>query len=269
MVLRDTLIDLAVRYGFQVLGAFVILIAASIAGRWAGRATEHWLAEKQFEPPIRTLAARLVWAVIMLLALVMALDRFGFQIAPLVAGIGVAGLGVSFALQGVLSNVMAGLTIVFTKPFRVGEYIEVASVHGEVTVISLFSTILTHPDRSRVVIPNRKIVGEILHNYGSLRQLHLALGVAYGVDAARAVALAREVVEANSRALKQPAAVIGIKALTDEGISIAVDPWVAVVDYISASAEIYQSLVERFRAERIELSVPGQLRLIGGAPQAA
>jgi small conductance mechanosensitive channel len=168
-----------------------------------------------------------------------------------------------------LSNVMAGLTIVFTKPFRVGEYIEVASVHGEVTVISLFSTILTHPDRSRVVIPNRKIVGEILHNYGSLRQLHLTLGVAYGVDTARALALAREVVEANPRALKQPAAVVGIKALTDEGISVAVDPWVAVVDYISASAEIYQSLVERFRAEDIELSVPGQLRLVGGTPQAA
>jgi small conductance mechanosensitive channel len=269
MALKDSLIDLAVRYGFQVLGAFAILIAASVAGRWAGRATERWLAEKQFEPPIRMLAARLVWAVTMLVALVMALDRFGFQIAPLVAGIGVAGLGVSFALQGVLSNVMAGVTIIFTKPFRVGEYIEVVSVHGEVTAISIFSTILIHPDRSRVVIPNRKIVGEILHNYGSLRQLHLTLGVAYGVDTARVLALAREVVEANPRALKQPAAVVGIKALTDEGISIAVDPWVAVVDYISASAELYQSLVERFRAEGIELSVPGQLRLVGRTPQAA
>ena len=269
MNLRDTLIDLAVRYGFQVLGAFAILIAASLAGRWAGRATEHWLAEKRFEPPIRKLAARLVWAVVMLLAVVMALDRFGFQIAPLVAGIGVAGLGVTFALQGVLSNVVAGLTIIFTKPFRVGEYIEVVSVHGEVTEISIFSTILIHPDRSRVVIPNRKIVGEILHNYGTVRQLHLTLGVAHGVDAARALTLAREVVEANPRTLKQPSAVIGIKALGDSGINIAVDPWVSVVDYISASAEIYQSLVERFRAAGVELSVPGQLRLVGGAPQAA
>jgi small conductance mechanosensitive channel len=269
MTLRDTLIDLAVRYGFQVLGAVVILIAASMAGRWAGRATEHWLAEKQFEPPIRILAARLVWGVVMLLAVVMALDRFGFQIAPLVAGIGVAGLGITFALQGVLSNVMAGLTIIFTKPFRVGEYIEVVSVHGEVAVISIFSTILTHPDRSRVVIPNRKIVGEILHNYGSVRQLHLTLGVAHGVDSARALTLAREVVEANPRTLKQPPAVIGIKALGDAGISIAVDPWVGVVDYIAASAEIYQSLIERFRAEGIELSVPGRVRLVGGAPQAA
>lgn len=269
MTLRDTLIDLAVRYGFQVLGAVVILVAASIAGRLAGRAIDRWLAEKQFEPPMRKLAARLVWVVVMLLAAVMALDRFGFQIAPLVAGLGVAGLGITFALQGVLSNVMAGLTIIFTKPFRTGEYIEVVSVHGEVTEISIFSTILTHADRSRVVIPNRKIVGEILHNYGSVRQMHLTLGVAHGVDTARAVALAREVVEANARALKQPPAVIGIKSLGDSGISITVDPWVAVVDYIAASAEIYQGLVERFRAERIELSIPGQLRLVGGAPQAA
>jgi small conductance mechanosensitive channel len=266
MVLRDTLIDLAVRYGFQVLGAFVILIAASIAGRWAGRATEHWLAEKQFEPPIRTLAARLVWAVIMLLALVMALDRFGFQIAPLVAGIGVAGLGVSFALQGVLSNVMAGLTIVFTKPFRVGEYIEVASVHGEVTEISLYSTILTHADRSRVVIPNRKIVGEILHNYGQIRQLDIVVGVAYSTDLNQALAAINDIMQGNAHVLKDPAPVIQVTLLADSSINIAVKPWVKVPDYVAAGGEINKAIVETFRGRNIVIPFPQrEVRLLSGA----
>ena len=81
---------------------------------------------------MRLLIVRVLRIVVMLFAVVVALDKFGFQIAPLVAGIGVAGLGIGIALQGVLGNVVAGLSIIFTKPFRVGEYIEIAGVRGDV-----------------------------------------------------------------------------------------------------------------------------------------
>src|SRR5205085_7688080 len=124
----------------------------------------------------------------MLFALVLAVDKFGFQVAPLVAGIGVAGLGIGLAFQGVLSNIVAGLTIIVTKPFRIGEYIEVVGVHGDVVAIELSSTTLLHPDRSRVIIPNRKIVGEILHNFGTMRQVRLAVGVPRSVDLPAALA---------------------------------------------------------------------------------
>src|SRR6185369_4495127 len=162
-------IDLAIRYGFQMIGAFVILGAGVLVARWAGNLTDGWLQKRALEPPARRLMVRSVRIVVMVFALVVALDKFGFQIAPLVAGIGVAGLGIGIALQGVLSNVVAGLTIIFTKPFLVGEYIQVVGVHGQVSAIELFSTTLRHFDQSRVVIPNRKIVGEILHNYGHIR----------------------------------------------------------------------------------------------------
>ena len=109
--------------------------------------------------------------------LVVALDQFGVQVAPLIAGIGVAGIGIGIALQGVLRNVMAGLSIIFTKPFRVGDYIDIVGVYGQVTTIDIFSTTLMHADLSKVVIPNHKIVGEILHNYGRMRQLNLTVGV--------------------------------------------------------------------------------------------
>jgi small conductance mechanosensitive channel len=84
--------------------------------------------------------------VVLMFTLVVALDKFGFQVAPLVAGIGVAGLGVGIALQGVLSNMVAGLSIILTKPFRVGEWISIVGVYGQVSAIELFSTTLAHPD---------------------------------------------------------------------------------------------------------------------------
>ena len=266
--INTMVIGLAVQYGFQVLGALVMLAVGAVAGKWVAGAVDRSMARHQFEPPIRRLSSRVAFLLVMLMAAVMALDRFGFQIAPLVAGIGVAGLGVGIAMQGVLSNVVAGLTIIFTKPFTVGQYIAIVGVHGEVSTIELFSTTLIHADQSRVIIPNRKIVGEILHNYGAVRQLHLEVAVPYGTDVGRAVALATEVVRGNRRVLPQPEAVVGVKSLGEAGITIAVEPWVSVPDFGPAGAEIYQSLVERFRGERMALHSLREMRLVSAGSAA-
>jgi small conductance mechanosensitive channel len=248
---RDLILDLVIRYGFQVLGALVILTAGFVVAHWIGRLTDQWLQRQTMEPPMRKLTVRVVRAVVLLFALIVALDKFGFQIAPLVAGIGVVGLGIGFALQGVLSNVVAGLTIIFTKPYRVGEFISLLGVHGEVIAIELFSTTLVHPDRSRIVIPNRKIVGEILHNFGSMRQLTLAVRVPHDADLAAALAAAREVTAAQPRVLKDPAPVVGVTEIGPLGVKLTIQPWVAVAEVVPAEAELYRALLERFRGERI------------------
>src|SRR5690349_22464794 len=163
MHVQELIVDLAVRYGFQVLGAVVVLLLGAIVARWVGALVTGQLARRSMEPPMVQLLTRAAKIVVMLFALVVAMDKLGFQIAPLVAGIGVAGLGIGFALQGVLSNIVAGMTIIFTKPFRVGEHIAVAGVHGDVASIDLGPTTLVHPDRSRVIIPYVKIVRESLN----------------------------------------------------------------------------------------------------------
>jgi len=184
------------------------------------------------------------------------LGQLGVQIAPLLAGIGVAGLGVGLALQGVLSNVVAGLSIIFTKPYRVGEHISLLGVQGDVLTIDLFSTTLLHPDRSRVVIPNKKIVGEILHNFGNIRQLHLAVTVAYSTNLTEALALVRSSMASNSGVLKDPAPGVGISKLGDSGITIAIDPWVTVADYGRVQGELNQVLVEQFQSADIQIPFP-------------
>jgi small conductance mechanosensitive channel len=266
---KDLVIDLVIRYGFQVLGALVILAVGAILGRWLGGLIDQRLRARAMEPPMRALVVRALHIVVMLFAVVVALDKFGFQIAPLVAGIGVAGLGIGIALQGVLSNIVAGLSIIFTKPFRVGEYIEIAGVRGDVSAIELFSTTLLHPDRSRVIIPNRKLVGEILHNFGTMRQLHLTVTVPLGADVGAALTAATDVVVRNERVLKDPAPQVGIAQLGDGGIKIGVGPWVRVVDVGAAEAELNRSLAEQFQGRGIRLGFgPADVRLINGAAAA-
>jgi len=264
---KKILIDFFIRYGFQIIGATIILATGAFVARWVGRILERLLGRREMEPPMRVLIVRTISFVVIIFTVVLALDKVGVQVAPLVAGIGVVGVGVGLAMQGVLGNVVAGLTIIFTKPFRVGEYVELAGVQGQVTNVELFSTVLLHSDNSRVVVPNRKIVGEILHNYGAIRQLDLSVGVSYATNIDEVLSAVRELLNSNRRVLREPAAVVGIAALADSAITLAIKPWVSVDDYVAAQVELYQAIVQRFRASGIEIPVPQRdVRLLRRAP---
>jgi small conductance mechanosensitive channel len=246
-------IDLLVQFGPRLLTAVLILAAGVMASRWVGRATASALGKLELEPPVRSLLARVASLLVLALFAVMALQNLGVELLPLIAGVGIAGAGVALALQGVLGNLAAGLTIIFTRPFRVGEYVSIVGVEGRVESVGLFSTILGHADRSQVVVPNRKIVGEILHNYGAIRQLHLTVGVPYDTDLPRAQAAIQALLEANPRVLKDPRPQVSVGALGDYAVAIRVNPWTAVDDHDDASGEIQQAIVAAFRERGIAL----------------
>jgi small conductance mechanosensitive channel len=264
--LQKQLIDLSVQYGPKLLAAILIMVAGFFVSRWIGKLVGKWTSKLELEPPVRLLMLRVVRLMVMLLFLVMMLQQLGFQLLPLIAGLSVAGAGIALAMQGVLSNLFAGLTIILSKPFRVGEYVQITSVEGQVQAIDLFSTKLLHADKSRVVIPNRKIVGEILHNYGKIRQLSVSVGVAYGTDLNAALAVVSEVVNSNPMVLKEPAPVVGVTALADSSVNIFVGPWVNVPDFGGATAAINKGIAEAFRQRGISIPFPQrEVRLLNPA----
>ncbi|HXJ51656.1 MAG TPA: mechanosensitive ion channel family protein [Burkholderiales bacterium] len=254
--ITTTAIDLAVKFAPKALVAVLILAAGFYAGRWAGRGLTRALARVQLEPPVRALLARVTEVMVLGLFAIMALQNLGVELLPLIAGLGIAGAGVALAMQGVLGNIVAGLTIMITRPFKVGDFISVAGEQGAVEDISLFSTTLGHADQSKVVIPNRKIVGEILHNYHAVRQLGIEVGVSYKTDIVTAVQTIREILRANPRVLKDPDPVVGIARLRDSCVVLAVAPWVQAGDYGPAGAEINQAILEAFRARDIVIPAP-------------
>ncbi len=259
-------IDVAVRFGPKVLVAITIMVVGYYVGRWVGRAMGRGLSKFDLEPPVRDLLVRIVRILVLGMFAIMALQNLGVELLPLIAGIGVAGAGIALAMQGVLGNVVAGLTIIFTRPFRVGEYISIVGVEGKVENIALFSTTLTHADLSRVMIPNRKIVGEILHNYGRIRQLNIVVGVAYNTDLNKALALIRGILQGNAKVLKEPAAGLSISVLADSSVNISVNPWVNVPDFGAAGSEINKALVETFRSSGIDIPFPQrEIRMLGGS----
>ena len=261
---RDWLVEYAIEFGPRLFVAIVIMVAGWFVAKWVSRPADRLLERFHVDVALRQLLTRVVHALVLLLFAIMALQNLGVELLPLIAGLGIAGAGIALAMQGVLGNMAAGLTIIFTRPFHVGEYISIVGEEGEVVDISLFSTVLAHPDRSRVVVPNRKIVGEVLHNYGSIRQLDLAVGVAYGAPLEEAIAVLREAVSANPRVLREPEPVIGVTRLADSSVTVSVKPWVNIGDYGPAGAEINRAIVEVLRERGIAIPRPQvEVRMLG------
>ena len=261
--LTDKIILYFIEHGMQILTAIVIMGIGVLIARWIGNIMKGWLTKKAFDEPVSVLIVRVIKLLIIAFIGIMALGQMGIQVTPLIAGIGVAGVGASLAMQGLLGNLVAGLTIIFSKPFTIGEYIELLGVYGQVTDIALFSTTLLHADNSHVIVPNRKIVGEILHNYGKIRQLDLFVGISYDTDLALARNVVSNILQHNPRVMKEPAAVVGISSLGESFITLTIKPWVGVEDFVAAQSEIYHSLLESFRDNNIEIPGPRQaVRLI-------
>jgi len=254
--LTDRIIFYFVDHGLQILTAIFIMGIGVLVARWIGNLVHRWLKSKSFDEPVSVLIVRIIKLLIVVFVGVMALGQMGVQITPLIAGIGVAGVGASLAMQGILGNLVAGLTIIFTKPFSIGEYIELLGVYGQVIEIELFSTTLLHMDNSRVTVPNRKIVGEILHNYGKIRQLDLSVGIAYKADLTTALSTVHDILKENRRVLTDLAPVVGIASLNETSILLAIKPWVKVEDFVFAQAEIYQSVLKAFQEKKIEIPGP-------------
>ncbi len=265
---KSTIVDLAIQFGPKVVVAIIIIIVGVYVGRWIGNVSDKALDKLKLEPPVQELLVRIIRIIVLGLFTIMALQNLGIQLLPLIAGLGVAGAGVALAMQGVLGNIMAGLTIIFTKPFRVGEYISIGEEEGQVENISLFSTVLGHYDLSQVVIPNRKIVGEILHNFGEIRQLDIHVGVAYDTDLDKALAAINEILQNNPRVLKAPEPIVIANRLAGSAIEISVKPWIKVPDYIYAKGEVTKAIVESFRLRGIVIPFSQhEVRILGDKPE--
>src|SRR3989344_8140051 len=142
----DTAIDFLVNYSFQVIGAILILIIGAVAARWTGGIILGVCQRRKLDITLSQFFASTGRIIVLMFAFIVALGKFGITIAPFIAVIGATAFGITYAVQGPLSNYGAGLAIIITRPFVVGNTIEVKGVHGIVEEIGLGATRLSNPD---------------------------------------------------------------------------------------------------------------------------
>ena len=266
-------------FGSAVLawsGRLAIALVILLVGWWLARrisgAVQRLLTRGGADPLLGSFLRNVVFVVLFVLVVVGALDRAGVPTASLLAALGAAGLAIGLALQGSLSNLAAGVLLMVFRPFRVGQYVEVAGVAGTVQEVSLMHTRLLSPDNRVIVLPNSKVAGDAIVNHSACgtRRIDLVIGIGYGDDLARAIERVRELLAGDRRVLSEPAADVAVSQLGETSVQLAVRPWVNTTDAWGVQTSLLRSIKERFDAEGIRISPPPRevMVLREGAPPA-
>jgi small conductance mechanosensitive channel len=194
----------------------------------------------------------------MVIGFLVALSQFGVEIGPLVAGLGVAGFVVGFALQDSLGNLAAGLMILLYRPFDVGDFIDAAGMTGKVEAMSIASTTLLTVDNQLLIIPNSKIWGDVIRNVTAkdTRRVDLIFGIGYEDSIPKAEAILREIVQNHELVLKDPEPVIKLHNLGDSSVDFVVRPWAKTSDYWEVYWDVTREVKERFDSEGISIPYP-------------
>lgn len=260
-------IDAALALALNVIYAIVILTVALYLSGWMRRRI-NGLAEHhpRLDPTLFSFVGNLAKYLVLLLAVVFVLSRFGIQTTSLVALIGAAGLAIGLALQGTLSNLAAGVMIVLFRPFRVGDAIDAGDASGTVREISLFSTELRTYDGLQVIVPNGDIWASAITNYSAnpQRMVDLTVGVAYDTNLRRAREVLAAVLAAEPRILREPAPFVKVKELGDSAVTLHVRGWVARGDYLDTRCDVTEAVKTALDAAGIDIPFPTQTLVVDG-----
>lgn len=192
------------------------------------------------------------------LVVVVAIYAAGVEMSSFVAIIGAAGLAVGLALQGSLSNLAGGVLIIALRPFKVGDYIDVASQSGTVSEIGLFYTWLTTLDNRAVILPNAAVSGSTLVNYGiyPTRRADFKFSAAYGADSAEVRRVLMETVKADSRILSTPEPFVKMSGHGASSVEYTVRVWANVSEYWDVYFDMFEAVKTAFDAHGIEIPYP-------------
>jgi small conductance mechanosensitive channel len=254
--LIDIIIDFFANYSFQVVGAILILVIGFVVARAVASFLTKFFERKQFDITLSKFAVATAKGTILAFAIIIALGKFGITIAPFIAALAALAFGASFALQGPLSNYGAGLVIILSRPFVVGNTITVSNVSGVVDEIGLGATILKDEDGVKITIPNKHIVGEILHNSEERRIVEEIVGISYDSDPEKAIRTVKEALDGFQEITQTPPPQVGIQEFGDSSINIGLRYWVPSNQYFKIRYQVNLVVYQHLKARDIEIPFP-------------
>lgn len=255
----DAAVPLAMTVGLNLVLAILVLIVgfwlAGRIGKWIKKALDRM---PNFDEAVANFLASIARYLIIIITILAVLDRFGVETTSLIAVLGAAGLAVGLALQGTLSNVAAGVMLLMFRPFKLGNFIEVAGHAGTVKGISLFTTELATPDNVQIIVPNAAVWGDSVKNYNGhpTRRCDITMGISYGSDINKALAILKDCWSKDSRVLSDPEPFQGVVNLGDSSVDIVVRLWVNGSDYWPVKFDLTKAMKEALDAGGIEIPFP-------------
>jgi len=265
------LADMAGDFAINLTIAVLIFAATLLASRWSARAARRALSRVRgfrHDPTVLSFATQVVRVIVIIIGMIAVLQRLGVQTTSIIAVLGAASLAVGLALQGTLSNVAAGVMLLILRPYRVGEVIDVGGVAGSVQRLDLFTTQLSNANNHKIVIPNSKVLSDVVVNLTGqqTRRIEINFTVGYGDDLGAARSVLAGVAGGHEKVLPDPPPWTGVTGLLDSAVQVTLHAWVKVDDWWQTQADLMQGGKEALDAAGIEIPFPHVQLLLEDTP---
>jgi len=244
----NIVIEFITNYSFQIIGAIIIFILGLIASKYIHKYTLKLLLKTHIDETISGFIANLIKYLVVLMVGILALGKLGISVGPFIAALGAISLTAGLALQGSVSNFAAGVVLVATKPFKLGDTIRVHGLYGQVEEIKLAYTILINEDKEQITVPNKYMIGDVLINSYLNRIVEGSIGIPYDSDVEKAISLIKAILLKYKDPSNKNEAIVGIEAFADSAIIIAYRYWVPSNEFFKVqyviNIEVFKALQE-------------------------
>ena len=237
---------------------FVVLYAARALSRITRRVVEQGIERVNLSRLLRRMVVATAANGVFVIGVLIALSQLGISVGPLLAGLGIAGIIIGFALQDTLSNFASGMMILIYRPYDVGDLIDAGGEFGTVTDMNLVSTVILTIDNQKLVLPNNLIWGGVIRNITSekTRRVDMTFGISYDDDIPKAERILGEILIAHEKVLEEPEPNVKLHTLGESSVDFVVRPWVRTDDYWDVYWDVTREVKMRFDAEGISIPFP-------------
>ncbi|MGB0833720.1 MAG: mechanosensitive ion channel family protein [Psychrobium sp.] len=252
----NMLMEYLLTYSMQIVGAVFILLIGLWVAKKAAALVAKVMTRHNVDITLTNFVSSVVKVLIIIGVVVICLGKIGISVTPFVAAIGAASLGAGLAVQGMLANYGAGLAIIATRPYVVGDTIEVKGVSGQVKTIDLGHTILVNEENVEITIPNKHIIGEILHNSNEFSLVKGEIDIAYDACSDTAISLVESVLAQHDNVADAPQCKVGIEAFAASGVTISYRYWVPTTKIIETKLAVNRLVYQAMNENHIEIPFP-------------
>jgi len=253
-------VEPVVALGLNIVKALIFLIVGWIIAGWLSRMVRRRVeASKKIDATLGIFFASIVRYVLLAAVGVAVLQTFGFEVTSLVAMLGAATLAIGLAMQGTLSHLAAGVMLVFFRPYKIDDFVEVGGDSGTVTDLNLFMTELTTVDGVKIFVPNGEAWGKPITNYSAnpKRRCDITFGIDYGDDIDKATGIILDVAKADGRFLNEPAEPwVRVVNLGDSSVDLQLRAWCKAGDLWEAKFATLKAVKEAFDKGGISIPYP-------------
>ena len=245
--------------GGRILAALIIFIIGKFLINWANKLFATMLQKRKVDASIQSFLKSIVNITLLVMLFLAVIGKLGIELTSFAALLASVGVAVGMALSGNLSNFAGGVIILVFRPYKVGDYIEASTgASGTVTDIQIFHTVLTTPDNKVIFAPNGAMSSAVVTNYSrkETRRLDFTFGVEYGTDFQQAQTILMEIINQDTRILKDPTPFVEVGALADSSVNITVRVWVNASDYWAVNFDMKKNVYATFNEKGISFPFP-------------